>query len=181
MAQLIILTGWRGAGKTSLCRQIVNQARVRRWDIAGVISPARFEQEQKIGIEVEDLRSGQTRLLARRRASKESAVCTETWDFDADVLAWGNTCLANAVPCKLLLIDELGPLEFEMGQGWLAGLEVLDGQRYQIAIVVIRPELFDKACARWANALTFNIDTPRDIPYILDKIFHLLEKIDGAI
>jgi nucleoside-triphosphatase THEP1 len=180
MAQLIILTGQRGVGKTQLCREIVNQARVRLWDISGVISPARFEQGQKTGIEVEDLRSGQTRLFAKRRAGNTSTVCTEAWDFDTDILAWGNTCLANAVPCELLLVDELGPLEFEMGQGWLAGFDVLDSQEYQIAIVVIRPELLEKACARWPNALTLKIDSQRDIPYILVKLSHLLEKIDGS-
>ena len=37
---------------------------------------------------------------------------------DAEVLAWGTRILQQATPCDLLVVDELGPLKFERGEGW---------------------------------------------------------------
>jgi len=52
----------------------------------------------------------------------------------------GNQAIAAAPPCDLLVVDELGPLEFEQNIGWRATFEILEGQKYKLAIVVIRPE-----------------------------------------
>jgi hypothetical protein len=59
---------------------------------------------------------------------------------------------AQAVPCGLLVVDELGPLEFERAQGWLSGLTALDSGEYELGLVVIRPELMGAALARWPEA-----------------------------
>lgn len=39
----------------------------------------------------------------------------------------------------MLIIDEIGPLEFGRNAGWTASFGVLEGKEYQLAIVVIRP------------------------------------------
>ena len=50
---------------------------------------------------------------------------------------------------ELLLIDELGPLEFRGEGGFIAGFAAIDARHYRLAVVVVRPELLDAARQRW--------------------------------
>ena len=102
--------------------------------VAGLLSPAVMQDGQKTGIFLEDLNSGEQRLLAIDpltphanfvRASspfgRGESVHTfpvGKWLFDPQVLRWGNAVLASCPPCDLLIVDELGPLEFNVGKGW---------------------------------------------------------------
>ena len=52
----------------------------------------------------------------------------------------------------LPVIDKLGPLEFMRGEGFVAGLDVLDAGDYRGAVVVIRPSLLPEAQARRLHA-----------------------------
>ncbi|HEY83524.1 MAG TPA: hypothetical protein G4N96_00215 [Chloroflexi bacterium] len=167
MASLTLLTGPRGAGKTSLCLHKAEKARADGQTVAGLLSPARFERNYKVGIDALDLRSGQRRPLAQRRskatggapfdlsASLKAGFAhlrqleTSNWRFDPDALAWGAEVLRQATPCDLLIIDELGPLEFERRGGWLVALDIITQGDYRHALVVVRPELLEVAQNRW--------------------------------
>ena len=132
--RLWILTGPRGSGKTTLCRRLAAEAKALGWDVAGVLSPAVFTGGEKTGIEALDLRGGDSRQFARRPVDMDGSTSRHpSWIFDQIALAWGNQVLARAVPCDMLVVDELGPLEFEAGLGWSAGLKALDSRTYQVA------------------------------------------------
>lgn len=151
--QLLLITGEIGSGKTLLCRLLVEAARRAQWRVSGLLSPGRFEGERKVGIDVLDLRRGESRPLARLAAADEGGVRTQKWRFDPRCLAWGNRALQAALPTDLLVVDELGPLEFERGQGWQAGLEAIDhAGSYRLALAVIRPSLLAVARQRWLQA-----------------------------
>ena len=155
---LMILTGSRGSGKTTLCRELAAAARRSGADVAGVLSPASFVGTRKVGIEAMDLRSGETRPLARRHDSARPGtleLCS--WSFDERVLAWGNALLQSATPCDLLVVDELGPLELLEGRGWTAGLDAVDSGGYDRALVVVRPGLLEQARARWPRAVLVDV------------------------
>jgi nucleoside-triphosphatase THEP1 len=100
-----------------------------------------------------DLVSQEKRRLAKRRAVYDSSSPTPKWDFDSDVLAWGNQVLEKIVGADLLLIDELGPLELLKGKGWQAGIRLLEGGSYRVACVVVRRELLNVMLARFPNAV----------------------------
>ena len=53
--------------------------------------------------------------------------------------------MANALPCDLLVVDELGPLELERGVGWTAALGLLQQSGFALAVVVVRPGLVARA------------------------------------
>jgi len=50
------------------------------------------------------------------------------------------------------VVDELGPLEFEEGRGWLTGLAAVDCGAFTAAVVVVRPRLLAEARRRWPGA-----------------------------
>jgi nucleoside-triphosphatase THEP1 len=151
--KLILVSGSIGAGKTAFCLAAVELARVRGWDAAGLISRPFFEGGLKTAIDALDLRSGETRRLAYLRRGKRAEIATKNWVFDADVLEWGNQVLKRTIPCDILVVDEMGPLEFERQQGWLEGLHALDSCLYQIALATVRPSLLQRAQNRWPFAL----------------------------
>jgi hypothetical protein len=67
-------------------------------------------------------------------------------------LQWCNKALQNATPCDLLIIDELGPLEFDRGEGLLAGFEANDSRQFKASLTVVRTSLLERACDRWPDA-----------------------------
>ncbi|MBN2114014.1 MAG: hypothetical protein JW785_07805 [Acidimicrobiia bacterium] len=158
-----LITGERGAGKTTFCSGLVTAVRSRHPGllVAGILSPKVFVGGQEHAIDAVDLASGQRRRLARRRAlpaATESA--TPRWEFDAAALAWGEGVLRSATPCALLVVDELGPLELEHGEGWPAGLQAVDGGAYRVALVVVRPTLLPPARRRWPRAQLLSVSDP---------------------
>jgi len=152
----ILVTGERGAGKTVFCRAVVEAVRALPGPpaVAGVVSPRAYEGGGQVGIDVEDLRTGRRRRLATLRSPGEPAPseATRLWRFDEEAVAWGNEVLRSATPCDLLVVDELGPLEFEESGGWSAGLAAVDSGAFTAAVVVVRPRLLSEAHRRWPAA-----------------------------
>ncbi len=160
---LFLVTGSRGAGKTTFCSQIAQAAREAGWRVAGVLSRPVFEGPLRTAIDAEDLRTGAARRLAAR--SEHPTPGSKVWQFDPDALEWGNQVLAASTPVDLLVVDELGPLEFERGGGWQTGLAAVDSRQYAIALVVVRAELLGEALLRWGEVNLVEIDTPEDSAY----------------
>lgn len=150
-ASILVLSGWRGIGKTTFCRKLVDLARLQQIDVAGLLSPGRFAISHdpgnlaiKTGIDVEDLRTGERRLLATNQGDDLHGPRVGSWMFSPEVFAWADGVIRSATPCDLLIIDELGPLEFDRRQGWYHAFELLDQHNYRLAVPVIRPEYLDR-------------------------------------
>jgi nucleoside-triphosphatase len=157
---LFIVTGSRGAGKTTFCQQMVEAAQDAGWKAAGLLSLPVYENSTRTAIDALDLRANETRRLATR--NEEPTPGTKHWQFDPEAVHWGNQVLQTAIPCDLLVVDELGPLEFERGGGWQAGVAAISSGQYAIALVVIRAELLGDALLLWDEANLVEIDTPDD-------------------
>lgn len=160
--RLVLLTGEFSSGKTTWCLQLLEQARLRGMLTAGLVSPAVFEQGVKIGIDLMDIVSGERRRLAVRHSlssgqAPQLGPLTQNWHFDSLVLAWGNQILENLSECELLILDELGPLEFLAEQGLTAALKLIDAKQYRLACVVVRVELLSMALERWPWGQPYNL------------------------
>lgn len=154
---LIILSGPRGAGKTTLIQKVLDRFQNGALDVAGILSLPVDEDGVKIAIVGLDLRSRETRRLAIQNRGLNGGLATRRWQFEPRAMQWANNILEASTPCDLLVVDELGVLEFERHQGWLAGLNALDGGAYTAAITVIRPELLSQAKARWPWATIIEV------------------------
>jgi len=157
---LFLITGSQGTGKTTFCQRLVEAARESGWRATGLLSHPVFDGSQRVAIEAENLTNGDRRRLAVR--SDELIPVTRYWQFDNDAVAWGNQILADSTPTDLLVIDELGALEFEREAGWQAGLAAADSRQYAVAVVVVRSELLGEALLRWDDAYLVEIDTHDD-------------------
>lgn len=153
-SSLVLITGPRGAGKTTLCRRLVENAHQRSLQVTGILTLGQFVNGEKALLRAHDLRTGESRVLAHRRMNE-----TPRWDFVEETLEWGNAVLTSAVPTHLLVIDELGPLEWVEGRGWTAGLTAVDSGQYSWALVVVRPELVKHAQSRWPHATLIDVRT----------------------
>jgi len=122
-----------------------------------LLSPAEFQDGLKTAIWAQDLRSGERRLLASILPSPGLQARLGKWFFSDQSLEWGNERLKQASPCDLLVVDELGPLEFEFAKGWHAGLALVSDGKYRLALVVIRPEYLLQAQELWPSAKTIHI------------------------
>lgn len=149
---LALLTGGRGAGKTRWCEAFARAGREVGLAVSGLVSPAVLARGEKTGIDLLDVASGQRRRLAERARADLPGTEGLGWRFDPETLALGNALLARIATCDLLLVDELGPLEFGRGSGLTAAFALLDASRYRLAVVVLRPALVAAARARWPEA-----------------------------
>ena len=147
--RLILVTGPSGSGKTRWCQALAATANNLGIAVDGLVSPAVFEGDLKIGIDLLDLRSGVQRRLAIHRGESSSGQITADWHFDDEALNWGNTVLEQLGACQLFILDELGPLELQRGVGLTNGLGLIAARRYRLACVVVRPSLLDIAQALW--------------------------------
>ncbi len=158
--EIILLTGDMQSGKTNLCLEIAQIVLETGLDVAGIVSPAVFEGDKKIAIDAKNLRTGKCRRMAELQGEKKTGLETRRWSFDPEVVSWGNQVLRDAIPCDLLIVDELGPLEFNHQKGWVAGFPTIESRNYLVAIAVIRPSLLDTANQRWDISREIDLNSP---------------------
>jgi len=129
-AHTIILTGERGAGKSTVCRETIALAQAKQYTCGGVLTLSRSNGAR----DVLDVSSGHVRRLTVE-SDVGPAMIQGRFRFDPETLAWGNEALTHATPCHLLVVDELGPLEIERGGGWLKAFDVLREADFKLALV----------------------------------------------
>jgi nucleoside-triphosphatase THEP1 len=180
--QILLVTGPRSAGKTTLCRRVVDLARQASWEVSGIISPAIIKGGFKVGIGAMDLRSGKRYLLARLPGEDdEPQTQGMRWIFDGRCLQWCNQVLKQAVPTDLLVVDEIGSMELERGQGMLSGLDAIDSRFYHLAVVVVRQELLRKLRWRWPRAGVMTVENVHQLDGLMDRMIEKIVSIQGLV
>jgi len=137
---IVTLTGPPGCGKTTICERTITLARSRGRRVTGLLTLPRTSAAGTVGLDVQDIVSGERLALAEQRGPTDGP-STEHWHFHRRALEWGSARLGGASPTDLLVVDELGPLELLLGQGWANGVSVVREGRYSVALVVVRPSL----------------------------------------
>jgi len=154
---LWIVTGSSGVGKTSWCVKAVELVRQAGLFAGGILCIAEFDDGRKVGIDLRNIGTGEQRKLGTRQSSTDNGIRVGGWCLDEKVIDWGNKILRALSNRDVVFIDELGPLEFELGGGFHAGLSLLSESRYRTAFIVVRPKLIDNARSRWPHARVIEI------------------------
>jgi len=159
---ILIISGARASGKTTFCTRIAKTLQSNGWDVAGVLSLPIIEHGEQVAKDAFDIRSGVRKILARINFQDTATNEAQTgrWIFDTKTLTWCNAVFHSSIPCDFLVIDEIGPLEFNQGQGFLEALTALDSGKYLFGIAVIRPGLLETAMQRWPTAKIIEITDP---------------------
>lgn len=165
-----IVTGWRGAGKTSFCQEVIQYARQQNWDAAGLLSVSYLTDGIRTAIDAVNIRSGERQRLASLQQQSASDQPYSRWFFNPATVKWGNQVMVESVPCDLLVVDELGPLEFNQGAGWVSAFDVVRSRAYRLAVVVIRPELLEQASQRFAPARVIQLASAVDVKPVLEQV-----------
>ena len=178
--RIYIITGEARSGKTLLISNLISELRKIKVKISGVYSPARFEGNEKTGIYLVDISSRNMKLLANYQPGWDPKNPKREWKMDPEVLKWGNKVIRESVPTSVLLIDELGFMEFEKNQGWISAFDILENEDFKLAIVVVRTGLLNLAFAKWESAKVIYVNDPSQgkiyIDLLMDQILAIIER-----
>ena len=158
-SRIIALSGVSGTGKTTLCREIHRRLSAGGVDVAGIISPAVFENGIKTRIMVRDLKTGRQTQLAEKEPVPGS-LTEKRWRFSGEGWAHGRVGMARALPCDVLIIDEIGPIEMLHSEGWTCAFELLKAEGFRKAVVTVRPELLEHFRMRTGGAAPVMLTSP---------------------
>lgn len=147
--KLTLITGPRGSGKTTWCWTLYQEALQCDIKPQGLISIPVFVENQKIGINLQALPMNECYPLATRRQNGTGYSLTRDWKFNPETLQWGNRIISQIKHTRLLILDEIGPMEFYSQGGWQAAFPLVSRRHYHWAVVVIRPALLPQAQERW--------------------------------
>jgi nucleoside-triphosphatase THEP1 len=169
-----IITGKRNIGKTSFCSRLSYELQNNNIQVKGVLSPGFFLNGKKVEIWVEDIYSATRKMLAIFDPGWDPSYPKREWRLREDAIVWGNEILDKSIPAEVLIIDELGFLEFEKKSGWLSAFHVLDERKFQFAFVVVRPQFIKHALTQFGNVEIIDMDNVSDIDLLIDTYFELI-------
>jgi len=145
MSNVFIFSGEKGVGKSTYLQEIF----LRKQNVCGILQP-RIK-----GIKyLVDVISGEKRKLELENQTEEEKVVTiGNYIFSSEALLWAQQILVDALqsPNRLIIIDEIGPLELRS-----SGLEPVLTEIISEAIaeekkliLVVRPTLIDLIIAKY--------------------------------
>lgn len=156
-AQIGLLTGAVGIGKTTIAERVVGLARKQKLVCGGILAPAMHNScGQKIGIWGVDILSGERHILARTDRGLGGPTIGP-YSFDAEALEWTVSVIksvqqaATPQPCDLLIVDEIGKLELWQGVGLAPIIASLASGEVNRSLVLIRASLLAELQSRLAS------------------------------
>ncbi|MDH4269439.1 MAG: DUF2478 domain-containing protein [Dehalococcoidia bacterium] len=135
----LLVVGEPGSGKTSWCREYIDQQRKHGSTVGGILSQATEQQRQRTGFNVIDLLTGQEIPFARLSRLKRFKGGEVVGDYTISRrgVVFGRGAIKRAVEsrCDLVVIDEVGPLELS-GKGLMPAVELTLASPVNVLIVV---------------------------------------------
>ena len=135
----LLVVGEPGSGKTSWCREYIDEQRKRGATVGGILCQAIEHQGHRVGSNALNLATGQEVPFARlsqRRAFREGEVVGD-YTISREGISFASGAIRRAVEnsCDLVVIDEVGPLELN-GNGLISAVELALASAVNVLIVV---------------------------------------------
>lgn len=161
---IFLVTGDFGSGKSIFCQQAAARLSSNGLKVQGLLSPGRYMDGLKTGFWCENIYTGERRLMASTLDSEIVGDLFGKWTIAPEVVAWGNDVLKSILKTDILIIDEIGPLELDLGRGWNQAFHALERVEYRSALVVIRPTCIPKFQQRGYTygILDWQLETARE-------------------
>ena len=139
----LLVVGEPGSGKTSWCREYIDERRKRGVSVGGILCPAIEQQGQRVGSNALDLLTGQEIPFARlsRHRSFKAGEKIGNYIISRDAISFAFGAIERAVKrnCDLVVIDEVGPLELT-GKGLMPAVQLALRSGVN-ALIVVRSSL----------------------------------------
>ncbi|MDD5564584.1 MAG: nucleoside-triphosphatase [Thermoanaerobaculaceae bacterium] len=145
---VVIVTGARGSGKTTLAAAAVESLRTADRRVGGILAPGSWRDGARYSFDVVDLATGSRQPLACREPRDGWREEGSFW-IDPAGMAVGRGAL-SADRADVVVVDEVGPWELR-GAGWSSELETLLAAATPL-LLVVRRECLDAVVARWSLA-----------------------------
>lgn len=170
---LVLITGTKGSGKTSLLSATAAEINKKGLSLKGVLQPATFKDSERCGYELLNLETGQKMELASK-ALQQNAATVGNYSFNPDAIEFGIQALSLKADVEVLIIDEIGPLELK-GKAWDAALRAWLNEPLAVILISVRPSLLDEVLRTYrpANFKVFSAGTTTASElagYIVSKI-----------
>jgi len=151
MNSIEVISGPIGCGKTTTAVKIVEKARERDIDVAGILAPRRIHDEKVVGYDIVDIATGEKAFWM--------TVVEDGGDIGRfRILEQGALLAGRALNRALLqrgglfVIDEVGRLELtEKGHSWV--LDRIDECKADYMILLVRDELVDAVAEKWGFSI----------------------------
>jgi nucleoside-triphosphatase THEP1 len=145
-SQIILLTGKRQIGKSTLCLRLVELAREKGLSVAGLITKRTGSHD----LEVLELATNCVYALTLP-FDASGGITFANFRMDPEAMSRSALALEESFPTDVLVLDEIGPLELVYHKGWSRILTLLAGSDYKAAFIVVRPELLLEAILQLPN------------------------------
>lgn len=156
---LYLLTGHVQCGKTTALQRLCENFQAEDKSVYGVVSPGVFDAEgTKVAVNAQLYPSSETFLVGQKQANISRSCCGNRipWDFNEEAVDAVNKHFETYDgTARVLVIDELGPLEINNNGGFLDPLNLLKRGPSACApttIVVVRHRLLGSLKALLADA-----------------------------
>ena len=159
-APVVIITGERGAGKTTLAAAVVERLRRASARVGGILAPGVYRDGRRYSFDVVAVATGERRPLSARDP-EPGWIEEQCFWVDPAGYALGNAALA-AGDADVVVVDEVGPWELA-GSGWAARLDALVAGTLPLLLVVRGKCLFD-VVTRWQLEPTAIVDVAEGRP-----------------
>ncbi len=180
LGEINLIIGERDVGKTILCSNLIENLKFKGYSVAGIISPGIYHDGMKVGITAMNIKSGEQVKLADYSPGWDIENSLRVWRIISDAISWGNDVLNKSIPCDVLIIDEIGYLEFEKNNGWNKSFEILEKNGFKIAFVVVRKCFVESALLHWGKAQIIKIENVEKVDLVSENILHQIEiKLSG--
>ena len=170
--ELILWVGEKHSGKTTSAAELAQAARAKGFNIAGLLAPSLYDNDELAGFDVLDLRTEARAPLASRRAGGGRG---EPYTFTAEGLKVGRRALSPDATksAELIIFDEFGPLEIS-GGGWRKEVDLLLASTDAVILLVVRRELAEEVQRLYAEIRSHNFAACEKES--ADKVIAMLEK-----
>jgi nucleoside-triphosphatase THEP1 len=137
---IVLLTGERQIGKSTLCRKLVDRLYDDGYQVSGLLTRRTGSHD----LEVTEIHTAKTYPLTLPFVPQVERPLGH-FLFSPEAVARSNKALDTSFPTRVFILDELGPLELKHHKGWVKVINMLAEQVYNTAIIVVRPELLGEA------------------------------------
>ncbi|MFC1994273.1 nucleoside-triphosphatase [Chloroflexota bacterium] len=132
---VIIVTGSKGVGKTTVCRKLVEIVQNLGYTCGGILT----YKDRDGDILIEDISTGNKEILASTHIVYHGPHTTK-YSFNPKGIDFGVQAIDKGTSVKILVVDEIGYLELR-AEGFTRVLEFIKVGKVTNYILVIRSEL----------------------------------------